>query len=150
MKLEKQSEQKKLLFEQNQSEEKVVFKSDLNTRINIHDAAKRPISEQKPRKKKVVSIKRFKVTKDGVKTEVPVTPLAVSDGFQFFTTEKRVVMTPTGKQQTITVRQISKPRQRMFDFDPKHLETNSLGGMTIVQPLDLQEIGDVGIVPSAP
>ena len=38
----------------------------------------------------------------------------------------------------------------MFDFDPKHLETNSLGGMTIVQPLDLQEIGDVGIVPSAP
>ncbi len=62
-----------------------MVKSNPNTRINIHDAAVRPISEQRPRKKKVVSIKRYKVTKDGVRTEVPLTPLAVSDGFKFFT-----------------------------------------------------------------
>jgi len=38
------------------------------------------------------------VTKDGVKIEVPLTPLMMSGGLKFFTTEKRVAMTPTGKQ----------------------------------------------------
>jgi len=66
-----------------------------------------------------VSIKRYKITKDGVKTEVPSTPLALSDGFKFHTTEKRIIMTPTGKWQTITVRQISRPSsvKAKFEFD---------------------------------
>jgi hypothetical protein len=60
--------------------------------------ATKPNTEQGKKRKKVVSIKRFKVTKDGVVTQVPATPLAISDGFTFHTTEKRTIMTPTGKQ----------------------------------------------------
>ena len=50
--------------------------------------------ENKHKKRKVISIKRYKVTKDGVRTEVPATPLSIEDGFSFQTTEKRVIMTP--------------------------------------------------------
>jgi len=76
----------------------------------------------KSKKRKTVSIKRFKVMQDGSKVEVPLTPLSVDSGFKFKTKERKACMTPEGKKVVKLVRTISKSRPHSLD---------------LVQPLDL-------------
>ena len=80
------------------------------------------------KRKKTISIKRFRVLPDGTKEEVPnPAPLDLSDtSLLVKEKERQICMTPDGRKVIKVVRSVSKSKRNTFDFQSLAQENDSI------------------------